>query len=182
MPYIVNKKIFIIALLLLSASFAQAQMIVAKCDLVKVAAMMPNLGIDAVVGEKHTIGINVSGAKNPWGQDVKMLSVTPEYRYWFGGRPFVRHFVEFSAQATNYDILWNDKVYDGNALGVGFCFGRSYKLSSRFNLELLGGISYLRYDQKHFYDEQGYGEGEVANSKGSLLLPKASVSISYIIR
>lgn len=182
MPDIVNKKIFILALLLLSVSFAKAQMIVAKCDLVKAAAMMPNLGIDAVVGERHTIGVNFSGAKNPWGKDVKLVTVNPEFRYWFGGRPFVRHFVELSAQVTNYDILWNKKAYDGNAFGLGFCFGRSYKLSSRFNIEFLGGISYMRYKQKHFYDEAGYGDSEVANSKGALLFPKASVSVSYIIR
>ncbi len=177
------KKIFIIGFLLLTATFSKAQMFAVKCDMLKGAAMAPNLGIDFVVGERSTFGVNFFGAKKPWGKDVKMFAVSPEYRFWFGGRPFIRHFVEFSAIVANYDIHWNRKFYDGNAIGAGFTFGRSYKLSARFNFEISGGLVMLSYKQKEYYEGDRYEDyGERTNCTGSIVLPKIEASISYIIR
>lgn len=180
---VVIKKIFIIGVLLLTVSFAKAQMFAVKCDMLKGVAMAPNLGVDFVFGEKTTFGVDFFGAKKPWGKDVKMFAVVPEYRFWFGGRPFIRHFVEFSAIVANYDIHWKKKMYDGNAVGIGFAFGKTYKLSSRLNFEIVGGLVMLRYKQKEYYEGDIYEDyGERTNSKGSTLLPKIEASISYIIR
>ena len=73
---------------------ASAQMIAVKSDAVKDIAMIPNLGIDLVVGSKHTLGVQLFGATNPWGQDVEMIGVSPRFRYWISGRPFAQFFLE----------------------------------------------------------------------------------------
>lgn len=167
----------------MSVSFARAQMFAVKCDLAKGVAMAPNLGVDFVVGERTTIGVDIFGAKKPWGKEAKMFAISPDIRYWFGGRTFIRHFVELSLMATNYDIHWKDKIYDGNAMGAGIMFGRTYMITSRLNFEISGGLVMLKYNQKEYHKGDIYEDyGERTNSKGSIMLPQIEASISYIIR
>lgn len=177
------KRIFIIGILLLSVSFTRAQMLAVKCDLAKGVAMAPNLGVDFVVGEKTTFGVDVFGAKQPWGKEAKMFAISPDIRYWFGGRALIRHYVELSAVVANYDIHHKNKIRDGNTVGAGIMFGRAYKITSHLNFEISGGLVMLKYNQKEYYKGDIYEDyGERTNSKGSLMLPQIEASISYIIR
>lgn len=177
------KRIFIIGVLLLSASFARAQMLAVKCDLAKGVAMAPNIGVDFVVGEKTTFGVDVFGVKKPWGKNAKVFAISPDIRYWFGGRTFIRHYIDLSLIAANYDIHCKNKIYDGNAMGAGIMFGRAYKITSRLNFEISGGLVMLRYNQKEYYKGDIYEDyGERTNSKGAIMLPQIEASISYIIR
>lgn len=145
--------------------------------------MAPNLGVDFVVGEKTTFGVDVFGTKKTWGKDVKMFAISPDIRYWFGGRTFIRHFVELSLITVNYDIKWGNNIYDGNAYGAGFVFGRAYKLNSHFNFEISGGLTMLSYKQQEYKKDDNYEDyGERFNCKGNTVLPKIELSISYIIK
>ncbi|MBR3883747.1 MAG: DUF3575 domain-containing protein [Bacteroidaceae bacterium] len=177
------KKIFIIGLLLLSVSYVKAQMVAIKSDIVKDVAMIPSLGTDIVVGEKHTIGLNLYGCTKPWGKDLTIMAISPEFRYWFSGRPFTRHFIGFSAQMANYDIHWNKKIYEGNSVAMGVAMGYTLNLSKRLNLELLTGLNVLGFKQKEYYEGDRYDYyGSRTNSDGIMLVPRIEASISYIIR
>ena len=52
-----NKKILLIAILLISVFKMNAQMMVLKSDVLRDVATMPNIHVDFVVGEKHSLGV-----------------------------------------------------------------------------------------------------------------------------
>ena len=61
----------------------RAQMIAANIDALWAAMMSPSVGLEMVVGEKSTVGLNVSYMGKPYGMDIKLFEVQPEYRYYF---------------------------------------------------------------------------------------------------
>ena len=65
----------------------RAQMIAANIDALWAATMSPSAGLEMVVGEKSTVGLNVSYMGKPFGMNIKLFEVQPEYRYYFSGRP-----------------------------------------------------------------------------------------------
>ena len=118
-----------------------------------------------------------------WGQDIQIASFAPNFRYWFNGRPFTRQFVGAKVRLAQYDITWGKSVYDGVALGAGLILGHVFNLSKRWNLELEGGLDANLYTQKEYYKGDTYEElGDRNNSRGLMMTPHVSVSISYIIR
>lgn len=176
------KHILFIALLCFILSPLKAQMIAVKSDIAKDLAMTPSLGLDFVVGNKQTFGIEAFFNNNPWGLEMNMFGVSPHFRYWFNGRPYTRQFVGISALAVNYDIHWKNSIYEGNAIGPSLTFGHVVHLSQRFNLELCTGVSLLFYKQKNYFEEDNYSDyGERTNDYGTILFPKVNISISYII-
>lgn len=177
------KKSLLLGALLFMTLQASAQMIAARTDLVKDAAMIPNLGIDLVVGDRHTLGVDVFLASKPWGKDVSMVGFTPHFRYWLSGRPFSRLFVGLTAQLTNYDIKWDGEVFQGNAVSAGVALGYVFNLSKRFNLELACGTDLAAYSHKNYYFGDLYDHyGEKANEHGTRLMPRLEFSLVYVIR
>lgn len=162
---------------------ASAQMIAVKSDAVKDIAMIPNLGVDLVVGAKHTLGVQLFGAANPWGKDVELIGFSPRFRYWISGRPFAQFFVGANAQFTNYDILWSKTKYQGNAISGGLEVGYAFNISQRFIIECSGGTDLRYYEHKEYKITDDYKNyGEKANANGSILTPRLEVSLVYVIR
>lgn len=161
----------------------KAQMVAVRSDLFKDAAMIPNVGVELVVGNRHTLGLELLGAMNPWGVDAEAVGISPRFRYWLSGRPFSRLFVGAVAQFTNYDIKWDDKVYQGNSLSGGVMLGYAFNISQKLNIELSCGTELLTYGQKEYYKGDSYiFYGERVNSHGTMLSPRLEVSLLYIIR
>lgn len=162
---------------------ANAQMITVKSDVVKDIAMIPNLGVDLVVGARHTLGVQLFGASNPWGKDVELIGVSPRLRYWISGRPFAQFFVGVNAQFANYDILWSETRYEGNALSGGLEVGYSFNLSQRFAIECSGGTDLKYYEHKEYkITDSFHNYGEKANAYGAILTPRFEISLVYVIR
>lgn len=161
---------------------ASAQMIALKSDAVKDIAMIPNLGVDLVVGPRHTLGVQLFGATNPWGKEVEMIGFSPRFRYWISGRPFAQFFVGADAQLVNYDVLWSKTKYQGNAVSGGLEVGYSFNFSRRFNIEVSGGTDLKYYKHKEYKLSDGYFYGEKANAYGAILTPRLEVSLVYVIR
>lgn len=177
------KRSLIIAVFMLFSICASAQMVAIKSDVVKDAAMIPNLGVDLVVGAKHTLGVQLFGASNPWGKDVELIGISPRFRYWISGRPFAQFFVGANAQFANYDILWSRTKYQGNALSGGIEIGYSFNISQRFFIECSGGTDLKYYKHKEYKITDGYHNyGEKANANGAILTPRFEVSLVYVIR
>ena len=179
----VNKRIFLIMALLVCAFKMNAQMMVIKSDLLRDVATMPNVHIDCVVGEKHSLGVGGGYCYKMWGKDIQIASFSPNFRYWFNGRPFTRQYVGVKAQISQYDITWRNSVYDGASLAVGMIFGHVFNLGKRLNLELEGGLDALGYTQKEYYKSDIYDDyGDMNNSRGVMMCPHLSFSISYILK
>lgn len=160
-----------------------AQMIAVKTDVLKDLLMTPSLGVDLVVGERTTLGAEVAFNNQPWKQDMKLVSVMPEFRFWFNGRPFTRQYVGLVGNFSVYDITL-DHVYNGDALGLGVSFGHVWTLSKRINIDFSGSVGVLGYKQMYHQKNDVPLEHEIsANSKGHMLMPiKLGISLVYVLR
>lgn len=178
------KKLFIAILFSFFALQMNAQMVAVKSDLVKLGAMIPNLGVELVVGNKTTFGVDLMGAQDTWWSDYsRMMAISPNIKYWFSGRPMTRQFVGLSAHLANYNLYIGKERFQGNSAAMGLIGGHVFNLSSHWNLEFCGGLSLMGYRQKHYYSGDSYNNGylEKANDWGVMLFPKLELSVSYII-
>lgn len=166
----------------LGASQLKAQLIAIKTDALLDCAMTPNVGLEIVTGERTSLGLSVLGNKNPWGQDISMIGVIPEFRYWFSGRPMNKQFVGIAALGSNYDIVWGNKIFMGDAVGAGLTFGYSFYLSPHWSLECYGSVGAVYYKLNRGYTTDVY-PNVMQNAHGYALIPfKLGVSFSYIIK
>lgn len=177
------KKSLIIGIFMLMSMCASAQMVAVKTDAVKDLAMIPNLGVDLVVGAKHTLGLQLFGTGNCWGNKVETIGVSPRFRYWISGRPFTQVFLGVNAQVANYNIEWSSWRYQGNSVAAGLEVGYAFNLSQRFNIELSGGTDLMFFNHKEYRVGDNYfNYGEKANANGSIFCPRLEVSFVYVIR
>ena len=177
------KRVFIILSIALLSFRASAQMVTVKSDVIKDIAMIPNLGLELVVGNKTTIGFDAFLAYKSWGKDVKITGADANYKYWFNGRPFTRQYIGATMQFSNHQIVWNRDRHYGNSFGAGMIFGHVINLSTRLNIELSSGLLFMGYREKRYKEGDAYEmyHGKV-NNTGFLLVPKLEVSVSYILR
>lgn len=165
-----------------------AQNIAMKTNGLMWLAMMPNAGCEFVVGERSTVDVSAFSSINIWGNEATILGLQPEYRYWFNGRPMTREYVGVGALAATYDITWGDKVYQGDAGGLGLTFGYVMNFGKRLNVEFFGGCGLLYFSQKQHYKGDSYDDTMEdtpvqTNNKGYKIFPiKLGVSVSWIIK
>lgn len=173
----------VVALWAFSAQDLSAQMIALRTDAVKDLMLTPSLGLDFVVGEKYTLGAEVAFNHNPWGIKMQMTSVTPEFRYWYNGRPFTRQYIGIVANMTGYNLAWNN-IHQGDAIGVGISFGHVITLTQRWSIDFAGSLGIIGYREKYYYKNDYFTDyGERPNARGYVLLPiKLGVSAIYVLR
>jgi len=183
------KKLFFIAFMALSASCAKAQMVAVNTDLVMDLLATPSAGIELVVGERSTLGLDVMGNYHPWKKHMKMIVVQPEYRYYISGRPMHKHFIGIGGLAASYEVWLKGKVYNGTGLGLGLVFGYVANLGKRFNIDFHAGFGAIGYKHKEYtlgdnYDSGYLENGELkTNAKGYYLLPtRIGISLTYILK
>ncbi len=180
-------------LLIILATFgwrtANAQLVAVSTEATTDLLMMPNVGFELVTGERTTFGISAFFASKPWGKDVKIVGVQPEYRYFFSGRPMHSFFVGAGALGVSYDITWKGKVYDGMAFGIGATFGYVFNITHRLNIDCHAGFGAVVYRHKEYFVNDNYdldysiGGVERTNANGYALLPtRIGVSVSYILK
>ena len=183
-----RKLISILAVIVFSSTKMQAQQLAVGTDVMLDLLQTPNIGAEMVAGERWTVGLNIFGNHKPWGQDMKMLGIQPEVRYFFSGRPMHKHFVGIGAIGASYDILLKGKYYDGTALGAGITFGYVFNITNRLNLDAHAGFGIIGYDHKEYYKYDNYGDftqgGAVkTNATGHYTLPtRIGISLTYILR
>ena len=168
----------VVALWVFSTQNVSAQMVAVRTDAVKDLLMTPNIGLDLVVGEKYTLGAEVAFNRNPWFmKGVRMTSLTPEFRYWFSGRPLTRQYVGVVANMTAYGL---SQRHQGDALGLGMSFGHVWTLTQRLNIDITGSLGVISY--REWYDKGG-DDPKGINGRGYTLLPiRLGVSVVYVIR
>ena len=175
--------------MLVCSNEAKAQQVAVKTNALFWAAMTPNIGCEIVTGEHTSFELSAMGHWRPFDLPSKLVSIQPEFRYWFNGRPMTREFVGVTSMIAAYDMTVAKKyVYNGNALMLGLVGGYVFALSDHWNFELCGGFGVLGFKQKQYYINDNYDdyfvdEAVKANSMGYKLFPaKLGVSFSYIIK
>ena len=183
------KKTLLALLMAAACATARAQMVAVSTDVLMDALQTPSIGGELVVGERTSVGLGLFGSSKPWGKQVKLAGLQPEWRYYFSGRPMHRYFVGVGALGTTYDITWKGKVYDGYAVGLGVTFGYVIALTKRLNIDLHAGIGIVGYRQKEYFEadsyeqDMDYGAPAQANASGYVLLPtRVGVSVTYILK
>lgn len=187
----IRKLRYILSFILLLAGAQHtivAQQVAIKGNALMYAVGMPNLDFEFVVGDHSSMDLSVFGGYKPYGTDVKLIGLQPEYRYWFNGRPMVREYIGIAVLGATYDIQWKKNIYKGDAVGAGITMGYSMPLGKRCNVEFYGGFGAVYFQQKQYYKSDNFkdyvrnGLGK-ANAHGYKLLPiKLGVSFSYIIK
>ena len=175
--------------LALSSQEAKAQQVAVKTNALYWALMTPNIGCEIVTGEHTSLDLTAAGHWQPYTLPSKLVTIQPEFRYWFNGRPMTREFVGVTSMIASYDMTVAKKyVYSGNALMLGLVGGYVFALSDHWNFELCGGFGVLGFKQKQYYINDNYDdyfvdEAVKANSMGYKLFPaRLGVSFSYIIK
>ena len=77
-----KKLLLIVFVALLGCRNINAQMLAVNTDALMDVMMTPSIGFELVTGERTSLGVNVLGNYKPWGKDMKMVAVQPEYRYY----------------------------------------------------------------------------------------------------
>jgi len=174
---------------LLGAQRLNAQQLALETDGLMLACMAPNIGLELVTGEKTSLAINALGAYKPYGFDMKGFAVRPEFKFWLAGRPMIREYLGVMGVITSYEMVFDGKIRDGKAMGLGVSGGYSFKLAEKFCLELSAGVGLLYYSQRLYpegtkYEDLFPGDEPVKdNSRGYSIVPmKLGVTLVWLMR
>ncbi|GHT15950.1 hypothetical protein FACS189426_23830 [Bacteroidia bacterium] len=127
-----------------------------RTNLLYWAAATPNLGMEWK--PSNSFGVLVNGAWSHWiwsgeGRHHRTWMVSPEIRYYFGGRGVARNaptgwFLGIEGHAAEFNFKFKDTGYQGDALGGGITGGYKLRLSKVFDLDFSLGLGYtqLKYD------------------------------------
>lgn len=185
------KRLLLTMIIILSlAETATAQMLALRTDAVPYMAFAPNIGAEIVTGNKTSFMVEAIGAYHSFGTNMIAVGASPEFRYWFHGRPMTRGFLGASLFGAAY--RWHNyeetapmaerRTYKGKVGAVALTFGYVWGLGKRerWNMELRGGLGAYRYSEKSRYSVKGTKERPA--EKGWAILPyKVGLSFSYIL-
>ncbi len=179
--------IIVTSAMLFFSTRSEAQSISLKTNALALGALTPNVGFEFVTGERTSMDISIMGHISPYGLPSSMLSLQPELRYWFNGRPMINEFIGVTAGATTYKMTMKDQVRDGMACTLGVTAGYVMALGRKWNIEFSGGcaVSYFSQRQYNHEDNGAYFIiiPEKHNSRGFKFLPiDLGISFTYIIK
>ncbi|MCH5237530.1 MAG: DUF3575 domain-containing protein [Muribaculaceae bacterium] len=157
------KKTLIFLLVVFAATFANAQKVGIKTNLLYDATASANLGLEFGLAPKWTL--DISGNYNAWpinDHKWKHWFVQPEARYWLCNR-FQGHFFALHAIGGQYNFgnlpggfkflgsdfrKLNDHRYQGWGAGGGIGYGYAWVLGKHWNFEaeIAIGAIYTKYD------------------------------------
>lgn len=178
-----TRRLFLTIMISLSlTTHVSAQMLAIKSDALPYAAFAPNFGVELVTGNKTSVELDALYAYHSFGSNLKAFSVSPEFRYWFHGRPMTREFLGLSVVGATYKWFTDAKTYKGNVVGMGVTFGYAWRLGKkeRWNMELRGGLGVYHYSQLSRYKWEG-SQDKFSEHGWSVLPYKVGLAFSYII-
>lgn len=143
-----------------------------------------NVAVDINVDLHNTVNVPVSVNPFSFGDTRwRHIALQPGWRYWFIER-YVGHFISPSLFYANFELGHEQSYYAGNAYGVGFSWGYSFLLNTRWNflLEFGAGMIYTPYTEQKYRKYVGEFDDEYTyRHRRILLLPiKCCFSFSYL--
>jgi hypothetical protein len=169
------KKIIILLLTMLSVISVRAQMLAAHTDLALLGLQTYSLGAEITINNRSTLCLDGAYNYKPyWQKDMKIYTVQPELRYYFGGRPMYHHYIGINAIAAKYDFKWSDVKHHGVAVGGGLTFGYVFPITSRLTIDAHTGVGVLSYHDKRNLEDSKWGY--------TIVPTKIGITLSYIIR
>ena len=184
-----HKWTFALIIAAFSCTFADAQVVALKNNLLMDGMASPNLGIELRAGARTTIDIPTS--LNFWNfsdkKKFKHFAIQPEFRWWICA-PFTGHFFGIHAHYSYYNVgglepfkaIKNNR-YEGWLAGAGISYGYNWILSSHWSLEATIGAGYAYMD----YDKYPCGKCQPSSkhdTKHYFGPTRAAISLIYIIK
>lgn len=178
------KHILLLCLAILACSESHAQFTAVSTDLAGWAAGNINVAVDVNVNLHNSVNIPVSF--NPFkfsNTQWRHVVVQPGWRYWMIER-YIGHFVSPSLFFANYELGHGQRYFRGNAYGVGFSWGYSILLNTRWNflVEVGAGLIYTPYTERKYAKYIGEFDDEYTYRHHRLMLlpTKLNLSFSYL--
>jgi len=171
--------VLVVLLCLVGARTAKAQGIAIRTNLAEWACMAPNMGVDLVLNEFSSLNISVGAtAGEMYFKDAKIQHGQVEYRYWFSHQPYENFFLGLQFSPAHYSMRLHhsgrDVTHSGVAAPVGFNFGYSWPLNSKFNLEACYGAGWIFYNNDCSYAGASHNKAFSTTNFG--------VNITYILK
>lgn len=178
------KKLVFIILAVFASLTIKAQQIAVKSDVVWDALTVPNIGVDVVVGNRTTLGVDVFACKNIWAKDIQAYGIQPEYRYYFSGRAMHQHYIGLGGIALAYKQEFNEKRHvEGYAAGPGLLFGYVMHLGKRWNIDFHAGCGVIVYHEKKMEYSDKSKKWVSCTDKGLFPAPTSlGISINYVLK
>jgi hypothetical protein len=157
----------------------------------------PNLSIETSLSDK--LSLDVLAAWNPWkfGEHARfqVIVIQPELRYWFD-KPMKGHFVGSHAHYVHANVGFIDATIIGTPInfrlsflphfrkkgdiyGLGFSYGYSWQLSSKWYLE---GVASLGYAHLQYDTYSKNGKLDVRDYYNYVGPTKLAISFIYVIK
>ena len=189
---IVQSVVLLILVVLFVGGKAYAQENFAvRNNLIYDISLTPNLGFDVRVSPHWTVGLNAG--YRPWPTDDKTerkwkhLLIAPELRYWTDST-FHRSYWGTNIFYSHYNVgnvtfpfglyqTVRDHRVQGDLIGLGAFYGRSWRLNRNFRLEGELGLG-IGYTWAKKYDCAHCGSYEGEHNK-PFLIPKLTLNIVY---
>lgn len=140
-----RRKIFYIFLFFLTVLKVDAQMLSVKTNLLSWGLCAPNMAMELVTGERHSLAVSASYMPKLYNKGLHGWMLMPEYRFWLSGRPMVRSYIGVGVLGGNYSdvqgLILKNMKQSGSYAGVATTAGYSFYLGKRWNLEITAGVA-----------------------------------------
>ena len=159
----------------------RAQRVTVKTNVADWATASPNLGTEFTLSRRLTLDLSVTGTPFKIRDDLyfRHLRLQPELRYWLT-IPLAKHYVGFTAFYSTYDVGYKKRGYFGDSYAAGLTYGYSWILSRRWNLELDGGLGFVRYRLARYTPGKAH---PLPDETGWKIAPvKLGLSFVYILK
>ena len=160
-----------------------------KSNLLYDALLVPNLSLEASIGNGWTLG--AGGMLAWWSKDAK-------HRYWriYGGgleirkyfgtlsksKPLQGHHLGIYGDFLTYDFEFGAKGYQSKATyAAGIKYGYSHPIANRLNLDFALGIGYLHSNYKTYVPRDGCYVYQETKKRKWLGPTQAEISLVWLI-
>lgn len=121
-----------------------AQQIAIKTNIITDLGLVPNVGVELVVGEKNSLNVELTGTvSKPWGKDIGLTIGGMQYRYWVAQRSMVQLFIGAGVKVGSYTYNNPRGLFEADMAMAELTAGYAWPLSKRWNLEFSYGIGIL---------------------------------------
>ena len=190
----VNRILCLLAFGFAVSNSGWAQFAAIKNNLLYDATLTPNLGIEARVNHRWSVGVNAG--LNAWDMGKngdrkwRHLMVSPYTRFWVSDSTFARHFIGMHAVYSHYNVgnihlpfgIYKSLRHErrqGDLFAIGLSYGYHWRLSDHWHMEaeIGGAVAYTQYDK--------YECGRCGKILGTedkiFFLPKLGLNVGYYL-
>lgn len=160
---------YILVVMLLFAFEGKAQRVTVSSDVLKWAALSPNLGVELAISRHHSFSFSAATCPVKVSDKLSIthLTVIPEYKYWLN-MPFYGHYVGANLLYTSYEAAGSRYSGAGNIVAACANYGYCFILNERWNVAPFAGL--------------GVGAEIAGNKRFIPLIARIGINIQLVVK